>query len=114
MQDILLILFIVFVLAVLVPFFSAPSLFIAFIKSIQTQYPLSFKKLFMMYLRKENLNKMIEVNNVIRLHNLQLSLNEVEHFYHLGGNVDRLLDEAIKHKQNHMEFIFKNYLKSNY
>ena len=67
----------------------------------------------MMYLRRLNLNKMVEANNIIQLNNLKLSLNDVERFYLLGGNVDQLLNEALKFKQNHMEFIFEDYLKSN-
>jgi uncharacterized protein YqfA (UPF0365 family) len=67
-----------------------------------------------MYLRKQNLNKMVEVNNIIQLNNLELSLNDVEHIYLLGGNIDQLLDEALKCKHNYKEFIFSNYLKANF
>ncbi len=112
MLEILIIILIAFVLLVIIIVFSAPSLSFAFIKSRQTQYPLPLKKLFILYLKKANLNKMIEVNNVIQLHNLQLSINEVEHFSFLGGNIDQLLDEALKFKQNHKEFIFEDFLKS--
>ena len=113
MLDVLIIILIAIVILVLLIVFSAPSLSIAFIKSRQTEYPIPFKILFTLYLRKMNLNKMIEVNNLIHLHNLQLSLNDIEHFWRLGGDVNQLLDEALRYKQNHMDFIFDNYLKSN-
>jgi uncharacterized protein YqfA (UPF0365 family) len=113
MLDILIIILISIVLGVLVVFFSVPSLSIAFIKSRRTEYPISFKTLFWMYLKRQNLNKMVEANNIIHLNDLQISLKEVERFSLLGGSVDYLLDEALKYKQNNKEFIFEDFLKSN-
>jgi uncharacterized protein YqfA (UPF0365 family) len=66
-----------------------------------------------MYLRKQNLNKLIDVNNTIHKYSLQLTLSEAEGYYLRGGNLDELLTKAKEHKDKNINFSFTNFLKEN-
>ena len=85
----------------------------AWLKSLKTDHPLSFTNIFGMSLRKQDLNKMMDVNNTIHKYSLQLTLREAEEYYLRGGNLDELLIKAKEHKDKKINFSFSNILKGN-
>jgi len=83
--------------------------FFAWYKSRSKYYPLSLGQLFGMHFRKQDLKKMIEINNTIKTNDLDLTLEQVEMFILRNGRVEDLLQVAQDHKKNDKHFNFEQY-----
>lgn len=83
--------------------------FIAWFKSRSNPFPLSLTQLFGLFLRKQDLNIIVDSYNKIKMNNLDITILQLEIFLLMGGRANDLLDEAQNAKNEYRTFDFEKF-----